>query len=155
MFKPSPFTDARLGELLRKGGIWRGTIVLGGIDVPLAIHGPREAPDPQALAIACAVSADYPAWQPSIAAALLEHYAPYADAVASEESAATEAVPPRIARPEEVWNHAAIQFVAVVPLEGEPTVEIGYRVAWDEEHVLGARLKHGRLVELNGSVLPP
>ena len=28
-------------------------------------------------------------------------------------------------------------------------------VAWDEEHTLGARIRDGRLVELNGSVLRP
>jgi hypothetical protein len=45
--------------------------------------------------------------------------------------------------------------VAVITLDGELSVEIGYRVAWDEEHTLGARLRNGRLIELNGSVLPP
>jgi hypothetical protein len=34
-------------------------------------------------------------------------------------------------------------------------VELGLRVAWDEEHTLGARLQSGKLVELCGSVLKP
>lgn len=31
----------------------------------------------------------------------------------------------------------------------------GRGVAWDEDHTLGARLRNGRLIELNGSVVPP
>ena len=31
-------------------------------------------------------------------------------------------------------------------------VEIAYRVAWDEEHALGARFHDWALVEVNGSV---
>jgi hypothetical protein len=46
-------------------------------------------------------------------------------------------------------------YAAVVTLDHELTVEIGYRVPWDEEHTLGARLRQGRLVELCGSVLEP
>lgn len=38
---------------------------------------------------------------------------------------------------------------------GTLRLEIGLRVAWDEEHTLGARLRDGRLIELNGSVLEP
>ena len=43
----------------------------------------------------------------------------------------------------------------MIVLRGDLTVELGYRVAWDEEHTLGARIRDGRLVELNGSVLEP
>jgi hypothetical protein len=48
-----------------------------------------------------------------------------------------------------------LEHVSVLPLGGVPTVEIGYRAVRDEEHLLGARLRGGRLLELNGSVLPP
>ena len=54
-----------------------------------------------------------------------------------------------------MWRHTAVEFVQVTPLSGQLTVEIGYRVAWDEEHTLGARLRDGRLIELCGSVLAP
>jgi hypothetical protein len=43
----------------------------------------------------------------------------------------------------------------VAPLDGILTIEIGYQVAWDEEHTLGARIRDGALLELCGSVLAP
>jgi hypothetical protein len=155
LFRSPPFSDALLGELRRKRGIWRGTVGLGEVRVPLAIHGPRLSPDPQALEIARAVPSTYPEWRELIAAAMFEHYAPYAEAVAAGELEPPGENLPRVTKPEEVWPHTSIEFVAVVPLDGELSVEIGYRVAWDEEHTLGARLRNGRLIELNGSVLPP
>jgi hypothetical protein len=35
------------------------------------------------------------------------------------------------------------------------TLTKSYRVAWDEEHALGARFRSGQLLELCGSVLAP
>ena len=135
--------------------MWRAEIALGDIRAPLALPGSRAAPDPQALAIARSIPTDYPDWRAGIAASLFEHYAPYAEAVATGAPEAHAENPPRISQPDKVWQHAAVEFVAVITLDGEPGVEIGYRVAWDEEHTLGARLRDGRLLELNGSVLPP
>jgi hypothetical protein len=155
LFKSPPFSDALLGELRRTGGIWRGTVGLGEVRVPLAVHGPRSSPDPQALEIARAVSSSYPEWRELIAAAMFEHYGPYAEAFAAGESEPPAEGLPRVTQPEEVWPHTSVEFVAVIRLDGELSVEIGYRVAWDEEHTLGARLRNGRLIELNGSVLPP
>ena len=136
------------------GGVWRGAIDLGEVRVPLALPGTRTGPDPQALAIARAIPSRYPDWRILIEAAMFAHYAPYADAVAAGELS-PEAGLPRLVRPEQVWSHSVVEFVAVIALDGELSVEIGYRVAWDEEHTLGARLRDGRLIELNGSVLPP
>ena len=135
--------------------MWRAEIALGDIRAPLALPGSRAPPDPQALAIARSIPTDYPDWRAGIAASLFEHYAPYAEAVATGAPEAHAENPPRISQPDQVWQHAAVEFVAVITLDGEPGVEIGYRVAWDEEHTLGARLRDGRLLELNGSVLPP
>ncbi|TLD47394.1 MAG: hypothetical protein FAZ92_00325 [Accumulibacter sp.] len=98
---------------------------------------------------------DYPGWRGRIAASLFEHYAPYAEALAMGEPEGSAEDLPRIAQPDQVWQRASVEFVAVVTLDGESSVEIGYRVAWDEEHTLGARLRNGRLLELDGSVLPP
>ncbi len=155
LFKAPPFSDALLGELRRTGGIWRGMVGLGEVSVPLAVHGPRSSPDPQALEIARAVPSSYPVWRELIAAEMFEHYAPYAEAVAAGDLEPPGQGLPRVTQPEEVWPHTSVEFVAVIPLDGELIVEIGYRVAWDEEHTLGARLRNGRLIELNGSVLPP
>lgn len=155
LFKPPLFSDNQLGELCRKADFWRGTVRLGGVSVPLVVHGPRLSPDPQALEIARTVASSYLDWHVFIAASLFEHYAPYAEALAAAEVKQPAERLPRIARPGEVWPHTSVAFAAVVPLEGGLGVEIGYRVAWDEDHTLGARLRNGRLIELSGSVLPP
>lgn len=154
-FKSPLFSDALLGELRRTRGAWRGAIDLGGVRVSLVIPGSRSAPDPSALELARAVPSAYPAWRGLIGAAMFEHLAPYAEAVAAGELEASEEGLPRVTRPEDVWPHTAVEFVAVITLDGEPAVEIGYRMAWDEEHTLGARLRNGRLIELNGSILAP
>lgn len=155
MFKSPLFSDPLLGEFRRTGGMWRGTIDLGEARAPLALPGSRSAPDPRALDIARAVPSTFPEWRGLIAAAMFEHYAPYAEAVAAGQLEPLGEGLPRVTQPDEVWPHTSVEFVAVIALDGELTVEIGYRVAWDEEHTLGARLRNGRLIELNGSVLPP
>ena len=43
--------------------------------------------------------------------------------------------------------------VRIEPLSDIETVEIAYRAAWDEEHILGARFQNWALIELNGSVI--
>jgi len=86
---------------------------------------------------------------------MFEHYSPYAEAVAAGELQTPDEGLPRITQPDEVWPHTSVEFVAIITLDRQLSVEIGYRVAWDEEHTLGARLRNGRLIELNGSILPP
>jgi hypothetical protein len=135
--------------------MWRGTIDLGEAKAPLALPGSRSVPDPQAIEIARAVTSTYREFRGFIAAAMFEHYATYAEAVAATELEPSGEGLPRVTQPDEVWPHTSVEFVAVITLDGEICVEIGYRVAWDEEHTLGARLRNGRLIELNGSVLPP
>ncbi|HAY28515.1 MAG TPA: hypothetical protein PK440_15855 [Candidatus Accumulibacter phosphatis] len=155
LFKTPSFADPALGEFRRKGGMWRGEIALGDIRAPLALPGSRAAPDPQALDIARSIATDYPGWRAGIAASLFEHYAPYAEGVGTADLEAPAEALTHISQPDQVWRHTSVEFVAVGTLDGELGVEIGYRVAWDEEHTLGARLRNGRLLELNGSVLPP
>ena len=155
LFKSPPYSDSLFGELTRTRGIWRGVIELGGVKVPLAIHGPRSAPDPQAIEMARAIGANYPEWQKLIAAAMFEHFSPYAEALAEGECEPPEEGFPSIGAPDQVWPYTSVEFVSVMTLGGDLIVEIGYRVAWDEEHTLGARLENGRLIELNGSILPP
>ena len=154
MFKSEPFMDSTLGEFRRKRGLWRGAIDVGDGGVPLALPGSRSTPDPKALDIAHIIPSTYSQWRTIIETALFEHFAPYAEAVAAGEAQPGEELP-HITRPDEVWPHVAIEFIAVVAVDGELGVDIGYRVAWDEEHTLGARLRNGQLMELNGSVLPP
>lgn len=150
-FRSDPFDDPDLGELRRRRGRWRGTLLLGDERVPLALSGPRAAPDPGAIAVARALRADFAAARPALERALFEHYAPYAEAAAEGGPADV----PRIEGPPGVWPHAVAEFVHVAPIDGTLTAEVGYRVAWDEEHTLGARFREGRFVELSGSVLAP
>jgi len=155
LFKSPEFSDPQLGELRRTGGLWRGSLLLDAARVPLVLSGSRTAPDLEALDIAHSITSSYPTWRVIIERAMLEHYAPYAEDVAAGEDEPPESGLPRIDVPSDVWSYTNAEFVYVAPLDGEHTVEIGYRVAWDEEHTLGARLRHGQLLELCGSVLAP
>ena len=153
LFKSPAYSDPQLGDLRRAGGLWRGSSSLGEAQIPLALAGTRSAPDSDAIEIARSIPSGYPHWQPFIEQAMFEHYAPYAEAMAGEESA--ESGIPHIEKPADVWPHIVAEFVQVTPLDGVLAIEIGYRVAWDDEHTLGARLRDRQLIELNGSVLPP
>jgi len=155
-FKSTPFVDAQFGEFRRSRGAWRGTLTLEGVgSVPLVLSGDRAAPAADALCIARTIPSGYASWRPMIERELFEHYSPYAEAAAEEAASSTPSEFPRIDSAASVWPHTAIRYVQVSPLSGELTIEIGYRVAWDEEHTLGARLRDGRMLELCGSVLAP
>ena len=154
-FKSEAFTDPTLGALERSRGLWRGSMVLGDGVVPLMTSGSRSAPDSNALAIARSLPANVETWRPIIERELFEHYSSYAESVAAGEDEAPESGLPTIHAASDVWPHVTTEYVSVTPLDGELTVEIAYRVAWDEEHTLGARFRGGKLLELCGSVLAP
>jgi hypothetical protein len=155
-FKSSSFVDPLLGELHRSRGAWRGTLKLDlEAPVPLVVSGGRTAPDAEALRIARSVPSNYASWRPTIERELFDHYSPYAEAVAAGELDVPSSALPPIDAPSSVWFHTTLAFVQVTPLSGVLTVEIGYRVAWDEEHTLAARFRGGQLLELCGSVLAP
>ena len=158
LFKTAPFTDDCLGSLTRSGGLWRGRIALGRhgkIDLNLA--GGRQSPDPAGLALARELPTRYDAVLPQIQTGLFEHYEPYRDAESAGELPESSEPFPKIERAEDVWPHVFAQWVRVGPLPGSPqdgpTIEIAYRVAWDEEHTVGARLQGWQLFELCGSVV--
>ena len=155
VFKAPVVADARLGELRRTRGLWRGAILLGEATVPLALSGRRAAPDPHALEMARAVGRRFAGWREDIERALFEHYSPYAEAVAAGDAEPPQEGLPFIQSSVGVWPHTRVVFVQVTPLDRELTVEIGLRVAWDEEHTLGARFQAGRFLGLCGSVLAP
>jgi hypothetical protein len=155
LFKTPRHDDPRLGELRRTRGWWRGAVAIDGARVPLAVAGPRGGPDARALELARSLPDVLRARRREVAEALYEHYAPYAEAVAAGDEDVAGLECPVIASAGEVWPHVRIAFVAVAPRDGPHTIEVGYRVAWDEEHTLGAGLCEGRAVELNGSVLEP
>jgi len=147
LFKTPSFLDAALGELQRKGGYWRGTITLEGQTLPLVIAGGKEQPDPQALALAQALPAQYAGFKPAITQALFEHNEPYGE---DDESGV-----PKLTDASQVWPQVQLVHVLVDTVDKVMTVEWGYTAAWDEEHTLGARFRDGKLLELNGSVVLP
>ncbi len=140
--KTEPFVDPELGELVWSRRAWRGQVVLRpDQSVPLSVPGSRNGPDPGALALARTVQPELDRCGASIRAALDEHRAPYVEN--GEDGEVGDDHP------------SAPSYAAVVELDNELTIELGYQVSWDEEHTLGARLRDGRLIELNGSVLEP
>ncbi len=51
------------------------------------------------------------------------------------------------------WFQRIFMFsLAVITFERRPTLELAYRVPWDDEHTLGARVLDGVLLELCGSI---
>ena len=79
LFGSPPFVDPQLGELRRSGRLWRGVLNLADDSVPLALSGTRTEPDSMAIEIARGIPTNLPSWQPTIEAALFEHYEPYAE----------------------------------------------------------------------------
>lgn len=151
-FAPPPQQHPPLGELHWKRGHWRGRLPLPGHDpVELVIAGTRKGPDTGALAEAATVPARLLEWRTRIAQALYEHAEPYAAADAGIDEDAHTAVHD----PDAAWAHAALHAVVVAPIGGVQTVELCYSVPWDGEHLLGARFRGGRWLELNGSTLVP
>ena len=153
LFTAKPFADETLGTLTRRGPCWTGEVHLAGHGpVELRLSGDRKGPDTASLALARELPGRYPSSRREIGNALFEHYAPYAEAHAQGETSELEAPFPPITRAEEVWSHVDPAHVLIEPLEGTPTVEVAYRVGWDAEHTVAARLQGWRFVELCGSV---
>jgi hypothetical protein len=151
LFKSKPFRDEQLGEFRRSGGYWKGSLPVAPCGTfRLALVGSREAPDSIALALAKELPDRFKSLIPKIQVGLFEHYAPYKEAVDAGEETGSPC--PSVASPEAVWPHVIPAHVLVEPLEGVPTVELGFRASWDIEHTLGARFQGWQLIELNGSV---
>lgn len=136
MFRgPQPVHHPDLGLLTRSRGAWRGHVRLAdGVAVPLSIMGKRNEPAPEGLALASTIVDRHEEWRPSIEAALLEH--------ASDAGDVGHVVP-------------APSFVAVIALDGLPTIEFGFEVSWDDDHTIGVCIRDDVVVEVNGSVLEP
>ncbi|MDM0113072.1 hypothetical protein QTI66_13015 [Variovorax sp. J22R133] len=121
----------------------------------MVLSGPRTEPDARAVAMARALPNAFAAWRPAIESALFEHHGAGAEPLTEGELQLAAGAVPNIGTASQVWQHASLVFVAVTPLDGVLTTEIGYTTDWDEEHTLGARLRDGKLLELCGSVLRP
>lgn len=151
LFKSEPFRDEQLGGLRRSDGHWNAMLVLAPCgSFRLALAGSRKAPDPLALALAKELPNRFKSMMPKIEAGLFNHYQPYKEAVDVGEETGSPC--PSVGSPEDVWPHVAPAHVLIEPLEGVPTIEIAFKVAWDIEHTVGARFRNWQFIELNGSV---
>ncbi|MCX7045287.1 MAG: hypothetical protein NTX50_07390 [Candidatus Sumerlaeota bacterium] len=157
LFKAATFQDDRLGSLTRSGGHWKGSVALGRHGkVELSLSGGRESPDSASVALARELPARYDSLLLQIQASLFEHYEPYRDADSAGELPERSEPFPKIERAEDVWPHVSPEYILIEPLRGSlkdgPTIEIAYRVDWDEEHTVGARIQDWQVWELCGSV---
>ena len=153
LFKSSSYFDPALSTFDRRRGRWRGTIDLNGVRIPLVVSGGGKQPDASALAIAKDLHAMFVRDRERLSSAFVEHYEPYAEAVAEGELASGSPLPIIHASPD-VWSYVEIESASVTPLGRNLCAEVALRCAWDQEHTLGARYVNGTFVELNGSILP-
>ena len=154
LFSSAAVSDPMLGDLKFQRGRWRGLVQLEGASLPLAISGNRKAPDESSLAAARNLSSAFAAVRQQVQAALLEHYQPYVEAVASGDLPPSVEGIVEVGAPSDVWRHVFAKFVSIGPLSGQLVTQLGMAVAWDEEHLLGARFDQNRLIELCGSTVP-
>jgi len=87
---------------------------------------------------------------PKMQAGLFGHYAPYREALDAGEDTGSPC--PIVVSAGAIWPHVTPARVLIEQLEGVPTIEIAFRVAWDIEHTVGARFQNWQFIELNGSV---
>ena len=151
-FRSAVIVDPKLGTLRHARGGWHGELKLSGTVIPVYLAGTQAAPGDSALAEARSLSSKFESLRPAIEAALFEHYQPYADAASMGDLPKSVAA---IESPNDVWPHVSVQFVSIEPMDGVLTTEIAYATAWDEEHLLGARFRAGKFLELCGSVVSP
>ena len=125
--------DPHLGVLERRRGRWWGEVEIDGDRVTLAVVGGRAGPESAALAVARGAADELGAARTELEEALADHREPWGTT-------------------EDRWS---IEWASVAAVDGVLTLELGLQVAWDDDHTLGARLRRGQLLELNGSVLGP
>ena len=153
LFKSEPFADEALGTFTRHGQYWLGTVSLplhGPLELRLC--GDRKGPDATALSLARELPSRYLSYKNEIENALYEHFVPCAEANSRGDLAEMVEPFPQVTSAEQVWPHVRPEHVLIEPMQGTPTVEVAYRVGWDEEHTVGARLQGWRFLELCGSV---
>ena len=139
MGRAKPFVDAQLGELRRSRGAWRGSVRLAPNDpIPLSVPGSRSEPDHAALELARTIPAEYERGRGAVEAALDEHRTAALEGVGAEGLV-----------------YPAPTSASVIELDRTLTIQLAYEVDWDDDHTLGACLRGGELVELNGSILEP
>lgn len=145
---PPPQQHPQLGPLAYAGGRWRGSVELErGTSVLLFLPGSRGGPLAASLQLAETAPSSWTRVRPAVEAELYAHY-----------SAAHDADVPGLASLESstaVWRHVTLSSVEIAPHRRLDELQVAIRAAWDDEHTLGALVRDGALVELNGSILEP
>ncbi|MBS7807578.1 hypothetical protein [Variovorax sp. PCZ-1] len=153
LFKSAPFIDDALGTFNKQWRYWVGTVDLSPhSNLELRLHGDRTSPDTSALSLARELPNWYTSQINQIETALYEYFLEYAEATAQGDLGELNEPLPQISDAKQIWPHVYPSYALIEPMQGIPTVEVAYRVGWDEEHTLGARLQNGCFIELCGSV---
>jgi len=146
--RPQARPHAELGPFVYRRGRWRGTITLdGGAPIPLFLPGSRSGPDSEGIEIAEQASSWWTQSRPAVERELFDHYG------AGRDDATDDTLP--LGGAGDVWAHVVLSSVEIRPHRSLRELQVAMRVAWDEEHTLGALIRDARLVELNGSILEP
>ena len=141
-----PMVHPRLGALRYASGRWRGTVTLPEAkDVALLLPGGRGGPEPAAMAAAERLGAWWAGAKAGVAQELFEHYSNGKEAGVPEIEGLTG--------PQAIWRHVRITSIQMAPFKAPNEALVALHTAWDDEHTLGAHLRDGGLVELNGSIL--
>lgn len=154
LFRSSPYLDPALGRFVRSRGRWRGTIVLGGTPLPLALAGSRREPDGNALRVAQALPETWSANREAVTRALVDYVEAYASAVADRVIEPCPGLSLDIAQAADIWRYVEIESASVTWFGDTLVSEVALRTRWDEEHTQGARFEDARFVEFNASIVP-
>jgi hypothetical protein len=150
-FGSKPSRAQQLGTLERRHAKWIGSTTLPPHgQVELRGAGDRAAPDAASLRLAAHVSEQLAAVRTELARRLFEHYVPYNDAL--QRNGVEDRVV-ELSAPDDVWAHVLVALIDVDAMRVASPIEFLLEVGWDQEHTLGALVRDGTLVELNGSVL--
>ena len=154
-FKSPSFQDPVPDQLVRARGQWRGTIALeGAAPTPIALFCTAREPDAAGIVAARQIQGSMDGWRPAIEQALHGHLAPFREAISNEPACEQRTTRMSIKRPGEVRVHVSLQSAAIIGMSGGVTTELAYAVAWDDDHVLGARFQSGSPVTFCGSIVP-
>ena len=141
-----PRSHPLFGALRYKSGRWRGVLALPeSKTILLLVPGGRGGPDAQSLSAAERLADWWNRAKAAVAKELFEHYSNGKDAGVPAIAG--------LAAPEDVWRHVRISSVQMAPFKAANEALVALHTDWDEEHTLGAHLRDGTLVELNGSIL--
>jgi hypothetical protein len=145
--KAAPQTHPTFGQLQHRGGKWRGSTTLDGKALAIFLPGSRGGPDPAGVKTADEISDWWARARWSVERELFEHYS------AGKEAEIPDL--PDIASAAGVWQHVKLSSVEVRPYDSTDEIQVAISASWDEEHTLGALIRNGDFVDLNGSILEP